>query len=137
MEYVNLGLANVTFGLHLLFVLLMLPSTTLFCLGYYRTRPLLQQAHCAAILTMGVGQAVLLECPLVSLERALRSPSGDSLWYDGSFVVFIVERTMGFNLPVVVVAFHAFLVIVLTAAALLLPRVAALLTRRIEAGIAG
>ena len=130
MEYIYLGLASAVFTLHLLFVLVSLPSTALFCAGRFRRRPFLQQAHVISIFIMATGQLMLLECPLVSLERALRGAAGSTLWYDGSFVVFIVERATSFQLPVVVLPILSFLVVTLTAAALIARGAAALLALR-------
>src|SRR3989304_3291602 len=96
-------LADAVFAAHLLFVLAIGPSTAILCLGGYRTRPLLAQLHCSLVYGMAIAQAVLLECPLVPLERALREVAGDEPWYSGSFIVFVVERATPFDLPVVVV----------------------------------
>ena len=130
MEYIYLGLASAAFTLHLLFVLVYLPSTALFCLGRYRRRPFLQQAHVISVFIMATGQLVLLECPLVTLERTLRGTAGSSLWYDGSFVVFIVERATTLQLPIIVLTILSILVVTLTAAALAARGAAALLALR-------
>ena len=127
MEYIYLGLASAVFTLHLLFVLVSLPSTALFCVGRYRRHPFLQQAHVISVFIMATGQLALLECPLVSLERTLRNAAGSSLWYDGAFVVFIVEWATSFHLPVVVLSI---LVVTFTVAALIAPRAVALLALR-------
>ncbi len=130
MEYIYLGLASAVFTLHLLFVLVYLPSTALFCVGRYRRYPFLRQAHVISVFIMATGQLVLLECPLVWLERTLRGAAGSSLWYDGSFVVFIVERATTLQLPVVVLTIISILVVAFTVAALIAPRAVALLTLR-------
>ena len=130
MEYIYLGLASAVFTLHLLFVLVYLPSTALFCAGRYRRYPFLRQAHVISVFMMATGQLVLLECPLVWLERTLRGAAGSSLWYDGSFVVFIVERATTLQLPVVVLTIVSILVVAFTVAALIAPRAVALLTLR-------
>ena len=119
MDTTYIVLADAVFALHLLFVLAIGLSTALFCLGAYRTRPLLAQLHCSLVYAMAIAQAVLLECPLVPLERSLREAAGESLWYHGSFIVFVVERATGFHLPVIVVTCLSILVIALTTAALL------------------
>ncbi len=130
MEYIYLGLASAVFTLHLLFVLVYLPSTALFFVGRYRRYPFLRQAHVSSVFIMATGQLVLLECPLVWLERTLRGAAGSSLWYDGSFVVFIVERATTLQLPVVVLTILSILVVTFTVAALIVPRAVALLTLR-------
>ena len=128
MDTLYLVLAAAVFALHLLFVLAVLPSTALFCLGGFRSRPFLRQLHCLGVYAMAVGQIALLECPLVPLERALRAAGGEAPWYRGSFTAFVVERATGFDLPVAVVASLSILVIALTTAALLAPHVGAVLS---------
>lgn len=119
MDELYVALANAVFGLHLLFVLALGPSTALFCLGGYRGRPLLAQVHCAGIYGMAIGQITLHQCPLVLLERALREAAGESPWYYGSFSVFVVETITGYRLPVEVIFSLSTLVVVLTTATLL------------------
>lgn len=119
MSELDVALANAVFGLHLLFVLALGPSSALFCLGRYRTHPLLAQLHCAAIYAMAIGQTALNQCPLVVLEHELREAAGESPWYYGSFSVFVVERLTGFRLPVELIFSLSMSVVVLTTAALL------------------
>ena len=130
MEYLYLSLAGAVFASHLLFVLLYPLSTALFCLGRYRSRSFLQQAHVMCVFIMAAGQLVLLECPLVTLERAFRNAAGSPLWYEDSFVVFVVEQATSLHLPVVLVSALSILLITLTLAALLWQRTAALQARR-------
>ncbi len=127
METAYTFLANAAFGLHLLFILAVLPSTALFVLDGYRSWPPLRYAHCAGVYAMAAWQIVLLECPLVPLERALREAAGESLWYRGSFTVFVVEWSTGFHLPVVVVTSLSILIIALTTIAVLAPHIGAVL----------
>jgi hypothetical protein len=94
-ETLYMSLANTMFALHLLFVLAAAPSTLLFAGGWYRSRPLLAQLHCAAVLAMVVGQAVARECPLVTAERAFREAAGHEPWYEGSFIVFVIDTVTG------------------------------------------
>ncbi len=129
MDTVYTALADAVFGLHLLFVLALGPSTALFCLGRYRTRPLLGQLHCAGIYIMAITQLTLRICPLVLLERSLREAGGQPPWYDGSFTVFVVQRLTGLVLPVGVIFSLSTLVVILTTAAAVLP-VARTLRRR-------
>ena len=119
MDTTYVVLANAAFGLHLLFVLALGPSTAFFFLGGYRKRPFLAQLHCAGIYGMAIGQTTLQQCPLVLLERASREAAGESPWYYGSFSVFVVERITGFELPVTVIFSLSTLVVALTTAALL------------------
>lgn len=119
MDTMYTALADAVFGLHLLFALAILPSTALLCLGAYRNRPVLRTAQCLGISVMAVGQAVLLECPLVVLERTLRESASTSPWYHGSFIVFVFQRATGVQLPAGVVVSLSVLVISLSAAALL------------------
>lgn len=119
MDTAYVALADTVFGLHLLFVLALGPSTALFCLGGYRRRPFHAQLHCLGIYGMAIGQTVLRECPLVLLERTLREAAGHSPWYYSSFSVFVVQRLTGFELPAVVIFSLSTLVVVATTAALL------------------
>ena len=127
MDTLYLILADAVFALHLLFVLAVLPSTALFCLGGFRSRPFLRQLHCLGVYAMAIGQIVLLECPLVPMERALRAAGGESPWYRGSFTAFVFEQATGFHLPVAVVASLSILVVAITTVALLAPRLGAML----------
>lgn len=71
--------------------------------GAYRRRPRVWHFHNACVAAMAAGQAVLWRCPLVALEEALRAAGGDEMWYSGSYVVFLVDRLTGFELPVAAV----------------------------------
>lgn len=132
METAYTFLANAAFGLHLLIVLVVLPSTALFCLGVYRRRSFLRQihglGHCLGVFVMAGWQIVLRECPLVPLEGALREAGGEAPWYRGSFTLFVVEWTTGYQLPVVVITFLSVLIIALTTVAVLAPYVGAALS---------
>ena len=126
METTYLVLANAVFALHLVFVLAVLPSTVALCLGVYRTKEVLLTVHSVCIYGMALGQALLLACPLVQLEHSLREAGGTSPWYNGSFVVFVVERVTGFQLPVALVTSLSMLVLALTTIALFAPRLGAM-----------
>ncbi len=130
MDAVYVVLADAVFGLHLLFVLALGPSTALFCLGGYRKHPLLAQLHCTAIYGMAIGQTMLQECPLVLLERTLREGAGQPPWYYGSFSIFVVQRITGFRLPVEVIFSLSTLVVALTTAGFLAAGLRTLFARR-------
>lgn len=119
MDTLHLTLANAVFALHLAFILAVLPSTALYVVAAYARRPLLASAHVTAVFGMALGQMVLLECPLVPLERALRAAAGEAAWYHGSFTVFVLESATGFELPVTMVAALSILVMALTGGRLL------------------
>jgi len=127
-------LADAVFGLHLLFVLALGPSTALFFLGRYRRLALLGHLHCLGIYAMAIGQTSLNQCPLVLLEHTLREAAGESRWYYGSFSVFVVERLTGYELPVEVIFSLSTLVVALTTAALLAGFLRAVVARTRVAG---
>lgn len=114
MESIYTGLANAVFGFHLLFVLIVLPSTFALVVGFYRTKPQLMVAHCMGVYTMAVGLLLTRQCPLVPLEHTLREAGGGEAWYRGSFILFVVERATGLQLPVELIASLSILVIALT-----------------------
>lgn len=118
METTLSALANTVFALHLIFVAAVVLSTAALCLGFYRTRRRLFLTHCVGVYAMAGGQLMLRACPLVPIEHALREAGGGQPLYGGSFILFVVERITGLDLPGVLVASLSMLVIVLTTVAL-------------------
>ncbi len=118
MDSIFSGMANAVFALHLAFVLGVVLSSAALVSGFYRTRQWLLVIHCTGIYAMAAGQAVLRACPLVPLEHGLREAGGGEPWYSGSFIVFVVNRVTGFELPVAVVVAFSMGAIALTTAAL-------------------
>lgn len=123
MDLLYIILADAAFGLHLLFVLALGPSTALLLLGHcggrlalYGRVAMLSHLHCVAVFAMAVGQTTLNQCPLVLLEHTLREAAGETRWYYGSFSVFVVKWLTGYELPVEVIFSLSTLVVVLTVA---------------------
>ena len=91
--------ADSMFYLHGIFVVLIVPSTVLLVLGYYRRQQLLWHLHNTSVAISLVGQALLFKCPLVALEETFRARAGAEMAYSGSYVRYVVNELTGLMLP--------------------------------------
>ena len=91
--------ADSMFYLHGIFVVLIVPSTVLLVIGYYRRQQLLWHLHNTSVAISLVGQALLFKCPLVALEEAFRAKADQEMAYSGSYVRYLVNELTGLMLP--------------------------------------
>jgi hypothetical protein len=92
-------LANLTFMAHGVFAVLVVPSAYLAFSGGYCARRTVWAFHNLCIVIMAAGQVTFRQCPLVTLEQALRDRAGTEMWYEGSYVRYVVEQMSGYTLP--------------------------------------
>ncbi|MEO6196993.1 MAG: DUF2784 family protein [Dehalococcoidia bacterium] len=107
---------------HGMFVLLVVPSTILALVGFYRSTPSLWHLHNISILIMAVGRVLTGRCPLVELEETLRTSAGDPMPYTGSYVNHLVSTLSGISLPGGTMLFVSSAIGVLSLAAILIHR---------------
>lgn len=107
---------------HGIFVLLVVPSTILALLGFYRSTPSLWHLHNVSILIMAGGRVLTGRCPLVELEETLRTAAGDPMPYTGSYVDHLVSILIGISLPGGTMLFVSSTIGLLSLAAILLHR---------------
>lgn len=86
-------LANVTFGFHLLWILVLLGG-----LGLQYILPWYEKFHLAAVMTTIVSQVLWLGCPLTTLECALRRKYDKETSYYGSFIAYFLNKYFGINI---------------------------------------
>jgi hypothetical protein len=107
---------------HGVFVFLVVPSTILALVGFYRSAPSLWHLHNVSILIMVIGRVLTGRCPLVEVEETFRTAAGDQMPYTGSYVNHLVSTLTGISLPGGTMLFVSSMIGVLSLAAILLHR---------------
>ncbi len=110
--------ADVVLLLHVFFVAFVVIGLVLIFVGKFRAwswvrNPLFRLAHLIAIVVVVVQSWFGLICPLTTVEMALRSRAGDSV-YSGAFMQYWLESILYYQVPpwVFVVCYTVFAVVV-------------------------
>ena len=110
--------ADVILLLHVLFVAFVIIGLVLIFVGKFRVwswirNPWFRIIHLAAITVVVVQSWLGLICPLTTIEMALRSQAGDTV-YSGSFISHWLENILYYQIPpwIFAVSYMAFAAVV-------------------------
>ena len=113
-EVIFRTLANLTFFVHLVVIVILIGGVVGVTSGFYIEHPVLLRIHTAIVAVTAISQLLFLGCPLVTLENALRQQYAPETKYYGSFVVYLLLRFTGIKVPIVLITTITWFIVALT-----------------------